>query len=230
MDNNLGLKFFETKSLVNSHLLEILVPFIIVVVCIFPVAYVYRKYLRTTFLRAICISSIAIIIGFAIVFSKNLYHEYYFKTNILDNDRYIIPLFFSGLLALFLVPFAINLYNKWIGNDLTDVERKPGAEGVRAWLSVGNLVCCFGIALCSWIGFNYSFISLLVVSLCAVLAYPMLNNYSQNTEPERPVFYEDLSKEREKILSLLEQGKITAEECAELLNALAASSYPPRND
>jgi hypothetical protein len=60
-----------------------------------------------------------------------------------------------------------------------------------------------------------------------LLAYPLLNMGSQSTRPMTVSPAEDLSKEREKVLQLLEAGKISAVESAELLNALGHSAPLP---
>jgi len=60
-----------------------------------------------------------------------------------------------------------------------------------------------------------------------LLAYPLLNMASQSAQPASTGQAEDLSSEREKVLQLLEAGKISAVESAELLNALTHSTPPP---
>ena len=150
--------------------------------------------------------------------------------------RHGIPLeelvwFGSGvLLGLFLIPFILKLYQKWIYGELTEVEKKPGREGIRGWLTGGNLLCCLGISLCAWKGFDYSYWGVLMICLSVLLAYPLYNILSQNNTETmlRPVQSEspkdDLSAEREKVLTMLENGKITAAESAELLNALSETA------
>ena len=131
------------------------------------------------------------------------------------------------LLWLLVVPFATKLYRKWIGGHLTEAEKLPGIEGVRAWLGVGNLVCAALIPFCLWAVFGYSPLGMLPLTFGLLLAYPLLNMASHPAEPAPPVPVEDLSSEREKVLHLLEAGKITAVESAELLNALGHSAPPP---
>jgi len=121
-----------------------------------------------------------------------------------------------GLLYFFALPFAVNLYDKWIKNRLTAEEKQPGMDGVQAWLGAGNLICCFGTAFCAWRGYDSPFWAVLAAMLGATLAYPVLNMLSY----KGPSAQANLSKAREKILQMLEAGKITAEESAELLKAL----------
>jgi hypothetical protein len=60
-----------------------------------------------------------------------------------------------------------------------------------------------------------------------LLAYPLLNLASHPARPAPAGPVEDLSGEREKVLQLLEAGKINAVESAELLNALSPGAPPP---
>ena len=135
----------------------------------------------------------------------------------------------GGLMVLFAVPFVLRLYNKWFGDNLTDAERLANKEGVRAWLNFGNLFLALLISLCGWQGFDYSFWAVLILTLGAVVAYPVFNIIGQSggSVPVGPVLTQtDLSKlanDRERVLQLLEEGKINAEECAELLIAIGDS-------
>ncbi len=76
----------------------------------------------------------------------------------------------------------------------------------------------------------YIFFPYIALIICVLILMVFLYLKFRNClwKPDRPVVYEDLSKDREKILSLLEAGKITAEECVELINALAGSSSKPQ--
>ncbi|MEW6239022.1 MAG: hypothetical protein AB1656_26880 [Candidatus Omnitrophota bacterium] len=130
--------------------------------------------------------------------------------------------FIRGIIFFFAIPLAIKLYDKWINARLTPDEKLPGIDGVRAWLTPGNLICCLGTAYCSWQGYQTNFWGVLVPLLCALIAYPALNIYSQKSV-SKPSPTEDLSQAREKIFQLLENGKITAQESVELLKALIES-------
>jgi hypothetical protein len=133
----------------------------------------------------------------------------------------------AGVLVLFAVPFLVNLYLKWIAGHLTEAEKASGMEGVRAWLRGGNLVCALVISLCAWLGFGYSFWGMLALTLMALLAYPLLNMASDSFKPVEPKT-DNLSPERERVLKMLDDGKITASESAELLNALSHTVQPAR--
>lgn len=143
-------------------------------------------------------------------------------------DGEIIKLIvFVIVLSTLSVPFAIRLYRKWIGGHLTEAEKLPGIDGMRAWLSVGNIICAVLIPICVWQVFGYSPFAIAALTFGLLLAYPLLNLASHQTQPAPVGPTEDLSSEREKVLQLLEAGKISAVESAELLNALGHSTPPP---
>lgn len=125
-----------------------------------------------------------------------------------SEEQRIVPLvIWTALLVLVAVPFVLKLHSKWMDDRLTDGEKAPGAEGMRAWLSIGNLFFVLLIALLSWLAFGYSFFIVLGLLIVVLLAYPLLNFPAQ---PDVSAAYrsEDLSAERERILRMLENGKI----------------------
>lgn len=138
----------------------------------------------------------------------------------------IVELLSVGLLVGLGIALAVKLYEKWVNGRLTEAERAAGSTSARAWLSASNLVVAIGIALCAWLGLDYSFWFVLLVVIAMLLAYPLvtaLNEESMIAEPAAP---DAISPERERVMRLLEQGKITPEESAELLGALAATVPP----
>jgi len=98
---------------------------------------------------------------------------------------------------------------------------------VRAWLTPGNLVCAILIPICTWQVFFIALPAMFALTFGLVLVYPVFNMASAAPQPAPAAPSEDLSAERDKILRLLETGKITADESAELLNALG-STVPSR--
>jgi hypothetical protein len=163
------------------------------------------------------LSFVVAIIGLAILIPRGM-----------REDGEIIKLIvFVIILSTLSVPFAIRLYRKWIGGHLTEAEKLPGIDGVRAWLGVGNIICAALIPICIWQIFGYSPVAILALTFGLLLAYPLLNMASDSAQPSPAVPPEDLSSEREKVLQLLEAGKISAVESAELLNALGHSAPPP---
>ena len=129
---------------------------------------------------------------------------------------------FRWLFLVFAISFGAKLYLKWVRWEVTDDEKETGAKGVRAWLSGGNLVCAVMMAFCGAMGFGYSFLSLLVMGVFALLLYPLITLASQPV-PAPPHVEDFLTGDRNRILKMLDEGKINAEECADLLNALGAT-------
>lgn len=132
------------------------------------------------------------------------------------------------LCALSAVALVFKLYRKWIGGDVTPEENATGNQALRAWFSGENIVCCLIISLGAWQGYGYSFWGILALAGCALAAYPLIRSLLQTgPAPAVPTPAEDLSAERERVLKLLEAGKITAEESAQLLSALGETTRPP---
>lgn len=149
-----------------------------------------------------------------------------FKHTPLEFLGTIFELLCVGLLIGLGIALAVKLYEKWINGRLTEAERAAGATAGRAWLSASNLIVAIGIALCAWIGLDYSFWFVFLLIVALLLAYPLvtvLNTESKVTAPAAP---DAISPERDRVMHLLEQGKITPEESAELLAALAATVPP----
>ena len=124
------------------------------------------------------------------------------------------------------VPFIVRLWSKWVQGNLTEEERSPGAVGWRAWFRGGNIVVALIIAVLAWKGFMIPLPLMLLATFGALAVYPAILSASETAAPsaEPPPYPADnLSAEREKVLSLLESGKISAEESAELLTALGAT-------
>jgi len=137
----------------------------------------------------------------------------------------LVSLCFACLLPLAAIPFLAKIYLTWIAGNATDAEKAPGMEGIRAWLGGGNIVCAVLISLGLWLGFGFSFWMPVALALLALLAFPVFNMALDTTAPPPPAPAGDtLAPERERVLKMLDDGKITAQESAELLNALAHSA------
>ncbi len=131
----------------------------------------------------------------------------------------------AGMVVMLAVPFAGRLYQKWLGGKMTEQERAPGTAGLRAWLRPVNLLLCGLISVCAWQGLGYSFWAVLAVTVGALAAAPLIRMLLQ-AEPAQASPKPDLSPEREKILKLLEEGKVNSEEAGELLRALEETAAP----
>ncbi len=135
-----------------------------------------------------------------------------------------------GFCVLFSIIYIVKLYRTWMGQPATEPERLAGLPGLRAWLQPRNLLLVLFVAITAAVGFDLPFAGILLLALALLLAYPLTNTALQTAPagsvPVRPEPAENLTPEREKVLAMLDAGKITAEECAELLAALAKTNQP----
>ncbi len=139
----------------------------------------------------------------------------------------LLPLAAVSALPMLGIPFVVGLHLKWIGGRATEAEKRRGADGFRAWLSPLNVITALLIAACAWIGFGYSFVGVLGLLILALVAYPVLNLASAPPAvPPDDRGPGQLSSERERVMRMLDEGRITAEEGAELLNALGNTVQP----
>lgn len=129
----------------------------------------------------------------------------------------------SGLLVLFAVPLGLKLYLAWMGIHISEEEKAPGAAGIRAWLSPANVIFAGLTAGCAAWGYGCQFFGVLLLLIGALLIQPLIGSMKAAQPLSQPQPSPTLAPEREKVLSMLEAGKITAEESAELLNALGAT-------
>jgi hypothetical protein len=127
---------------------------------------------------------------------------------------------FGGAIV-FLTAFVLRLWGRWVGDRATPEERQPGLAGVRAWFSASNVVVAVAIVLTTWLAFDVSPLLMVVVVAAALAAYPVLR---MESAPVTSTPVDDLSVEREKIVAMLEAGKLTPDESAELLQALSETS------
>jgi hypothetical protein len=139
-----------------------------------------------------------------------------------DGPDAVLPALAAGACIVFLTALVLRLWGRWIGDKATPAERQPGTPGVHAWFTGGNVAVGVTIVILAWYGFDVSPI-LTAVLLCAVFAaYPVLR--METPAAAAPVFAKPVdghSPEREKIVSMLEAGKLTPDESAELLQALS---------
>lgn len=204
---------------------------IIFLLVLFGTAQIYKRYLHISTWAACLLSLVCLALAVMVelmpwgAYGGMLSADTMTWGPIVHRGGMLFPLLFlvRGAVFFFAVPLGVQLYRKWIMNRLTEEERIAGIDGVRAWLGVGNIICCVGFALFSWLAYGASFIEYLAISLLLVLAYPLINIFAHGfTHPERPP--EDLSKAREKILQMLENGTINVQESKELLEALGDRS------
>jgi hypothetical protein len=141
-----------------------------------------------------------------------------------DEVSQILVLVSSLLLIIFAVPLGIKLYRAWTGIQISPEEQAPGKIGVRAWLTPGNLIVSALVAACAAGAYDYQFFGVFALLVGCLLIQPLVNTAGAPAPVTTSAPEPTLTAEREKVLSLLENGKITAEESAELLNALGGTS------
>lgn len=110
--------------------------------------------------------------------------------------------------------------------------RLPGGPGFRAWLRGWHLFWVGGLAVSAWMGFEASFWMVLLAGLGVLAAYPFFvtvlmpaapDSSSRTANPAARPMPPDVpssGNERQRVVKLLEEGRINAEECGELLAAL----------
>jgi hypothetical protein len=131
------------------------------------------------------------------------------------------------LFYVFAVAFVVRLCRAWFFDDLREGEELAGGQGARVWLSGGNLVCAIAITLFGAYGFGYSPFALGLITFLAIVARPLLAagvaaspaTTAAPSDPQRAAG----EGERERVLRLLEEGKVDADGAADLLNALGAA-------
>jgi hypothetical protein len=95
----------------------------------------------------------------------------------------------------------------------------------KPWLSPANLVCAAALTLCAGIGLGLQFMGIAAgLAIVSLLGYPLIATLlappTPNTGAGEPAGA-DLTSERQRVLHLLEEGKVNARECSELLGAMA---------
>ena len=144
------------------------------------------------------------------------------------SEEYLKAVFFMTacriVLVLLGVPFVLKIYSAWIGTRATPAEKSSGVEGLRAWLSPVNLIFATLIACFAVGGYDSQFLGIFTLLIGGLVVQPVVATLSASSPTQEPD--DGLSAEREKILSLLEVGTITADESADLLNALGSSAQP----
>ncbi len=203
--------------------------------------FIYQRYLSVRYRRAFLLSSIALTIAFVLEFYHYASHVDLWST--IDKN----PIFWfhqcltPGLLTLFFVPFVYMLVSKWLYNQVSDLEKTPGLVGYRSWLCLANLICVVVIAYSYIASFNfwnwndnypvfYDPLEFFFSLVALLLVYPTINTIHKKwtglVEKVKSKHDERVSESavQSKIIDLLSNGKITPQECAELLAAI----YKPK--
>ncbi len=190
----------------------LLIPVVLALPTYFLMAYWVRLNKERSFLTAV-----ALVIVASATFAWRAYQCEHQNLGLHDAKDLLI-LATTALLVLFTVPLGIKLYRAWTGIQISAEEQAPGADGVRAWLSPGNLIVSALVAGCAAASYDYQFIGVFTLIVGCLLIQPLINTAGASTPTPAPE--STRSNERERILSLLESGRITVEESSDLLTAL----------
>ena len=166
----------------------------------------------------------------------NAYHRGLLQSNALRNvdegDALMLlaSVIASGLVVVLIIPLALRLYGKWTGRNLTDQEKQPGIEAVQAFLGGRTLPLALLVAVCLWLGYDWPFWPTLLGLVALVVSYPLINTLLNTPDTagagQASAYSEDVSDERDSVMKLLEEEKISAEEAAELISALGTGAAP----
>jgi hypothetical protein len=140
------------------------------------------------------------------------------------------PVITLGMMILANLSIALlaKLYRAAVLGIATPEERAPGIPGVRAWLSPVNILTVVGLSVSGYMATDWGYFNNFLVGMVALLAYPLTNSVMQQSNaasaaPESASSFKAPAEERQRVLALVEAGKITGEDGAELLTALAQS-------
>lgn len=143
--------------------------------------------------------------------------------NTFYGDESLLGLFAISIVVNFGIAVLVKLYRAAIMDRMSDDERRSGAAGLKAWLSPVNILTIVFLAISVAYIFQDYGLATFIIGLCALLAYPLIKTLFQPASELPPPPPEASGDERQRVLALLEGGKITAEEAADLLSALAQS-------
>ncbi|MEM7147137.1 MAG: hypothetical protein AAF591_18620 [Verrucomicrobiota bacterium] len=189
-------------------------------------AFVYRGYLRLGYWKSYGLAILALGAGatMAVLYSQRIGSMGMPDVMTQPRRTMVAMVFFP----VFLVPLLARLYRAWVMGKTTEGEKQLGADGVRAWLGVGNVIFVLGTASCGWVAMGYSFWALLMLGAMALVAYPVVRTAGANQafDLEQGVGEKGgaAGTEKERVLRMLEEGKVQPDEAAELLSALGESA------
>jgi hypothetical protein len=118
-----------------------------------------------------------------------------------------------------LAGLGVKLYLALIGR-ASPAELTPGTDGLRAWLRPFHVVLVVIMTLAARFSVGWSLAGAFMLGAALLLVFPLLQLFIRSQDVTATVSNDSSSDERERVLKLLEAGKINAEEAAELINAL----------
>jgi hypothetical protein len=133
---------------------------------------------------------------------------------------YVVALMIAANLT---VALLIKVYRAAVLDIAKPAERLTGTAGVRAWLSPLNVIAVIAISVTADLALDYNYFAVAILGLSALLAYPLAETVMQSSRSPESTPLQAPAEERQRVLALVEAGKISAEDAAELLSALAQS-------
>jgi hypothetical protein len=138
------------------------------------------------------------------------------------NSRVDTVAFIAFLLLVALgLGVLVKVYRALALDSATDLERTPNAQSLRAWLGPANVIAAAGIVAAASYALGWRPWLTGAVTLAVLLAYPAFNCLLSR----RAAMHADdpSAEERRRVLALVESGKISAADGAELISALGQS-------
>ena len=125
----------------------------------------------------------------------------------------------AGAIGLFIVPLLVHCVALWTGRVPAEPASRPGRGREFLLLLLVSVSALFGMPR-QWLWITLAAIAL----VCVEPIHRLLRSSPSASQPPGPA--PDTSAERQRVLRLLEEQKITSEDAGELLNALAESARP----
>ena len=185
----------------------------------------YKAYLRMRVLWALLFAALALAGGIAWLWGT--------AGHVLDNAAW--PLMNENAVVhnesrtvVFFVTFCMGVglltkvFRAWIMDLASAAEREPNGKGVRAWLSPMNVITGMLIVVGTYFSMGWRVWETALGVLGLLLAYPLLNCVLKGDSTMRDNA-QAAAEERRRVLALVEAGKITADDGAELIGALGQS-------
>ncbi len=124
------------------------------------------------------------------------------------------------LFVLLTVPFAAKLYLRLVAGQPAPRNKAPHSQELPPGI-IGDSFAAALIAVTGWLAYDSPFLATLGICMLLMLLYPLLNHPQ---EAPRTVDNADLAASRDRILQMLADGKITADDSIGLLTALGTSA------
>ncbi|HVS73250.1 MAG TPA: hypothetical protein VHQ47_18490 [Phycisphaerae bacterium] len=184
-------------------------------------AYVaYSVWLRTEWWESLILTAVA---GAAAAVRGGLFGEQVLNAplNVLWHRDYAaqwITVIGSDVAILLGVGWLWRLYAAWILGRMSGPENMADMRGIRAWLGPANMLMLLIFAGAAWVGLGWPFWLTAICGVAALAAYPVVHAMAGGEGAAEVL--DPLAEERRRVLTLVEMGKISGEDAAELIAAL----------